>query len=56
MNEMEQNNLEKKIEPIYEKLAPNEVFLISKEKHCITYATNENGKLILRKACVSDDE
>ncbi len=45
-----------KIDPIYEKLAPNEVLIISKEKNCVTYATNENGKLILRKACFTEDE
>lgn len=42
--------------PIYEKLAPNEILIISKEKNCVTYATNENGKLILRKACFTEDE
>ena len=37
----------KKVEPIYEKLAPDEVLIISKEENCITYATNEKGEVVL---------
>ena len=42
----------KKEEPIYEKLAPGEVLIISKEENCVTYATNEKGDVILKKACL----
>ena len=41
----------KKVEPIYEKLAPGEVLIISKEENCVIYATNEKGEVILKKAC-----
>jgi hypothetical protein len=54
--EMVKEKKEKKVEPIYEKLAPGEVLIISKEGNCVTYATNEGGKLILRKACVLPGE
>ena len=39
------------VEPIYEKLAPGEVLIISKEGNCVTYATNEKGKVVIKKAC-----
>ena len=42
----------KKAEPIYEKLAPGEVLIISKEENCVTYATNEKGVVVLKKACL----
>ena len=42
----------KKVEPIYEKLAPDEVLIISKEENCVTYATNEKGEVVLKKACL----
>ena len=40
----------KKEEPIYEKLAPGEVLIISKEENSVTYATNEKGVVVLKKA------
>jgi predicted transcriptional regulator len=40
----------KKAEPIYEKLAPGEVLIITKEENCVTYATNEKGEVLLKKA------
>lgn len=46
----------KKVEPIYEKLAPGEVLIISKEGNCVTYATNEKGKVILKKACLLPED
>jgi hypothetical protein len=45
-----------KIEPIYEKLMPGEVLIISKEGNCVTYAVNEGGKVVLRKACLSEED
>jgi len=46
----------KKVEPIYEKLAPGEVLIISKEGNCVTYAANEGGKIVLKKACLLPEE
>jgi len=43
----------KKEEPIYEKLAPSEVLVISKEDDCITVAVNEGGQVRLKKVCMS---
>lgn len=43
----------KREEPIYEKLAPGEVLIISKEEDCVTYATNEAGTVVFKKACLS---
>lgn len=42
----------KKEEPIYEKLMPGEVLVISKEGNCITVAVNEKGKVELKKVCL----
>ena len=43
---------EKKKEPIYEKLAPGEVLIISKDENgCLEVAENENGKVVIRKVC-----
>lgn len=42
----------KKKEPIYEKLAPGEVLIISKDEHgCLEVAENEKGKVVLKKVC-----
>ena len=41
---------EKEEEPIYEKLAPGEVLIISKEGNYLVYAVNNNGKVELKKA------
>ena len=43
----------KKEEPIYEKLAPGEVLIISKEEDCVTYATNEAGKVVFKRASLT---
>lgn len=43
-----------KEEPIYEKLGPKEVLIISKEKNCITIAVNEDGKVRLKKVCLTE--
>jgi len=43
---------EKKKERIYERLAPGEVLIISKDEDgCLEVAENENGKVKLRKVC-----
>jgi len=42
----------KKKEPIYEKLAPGEALIISKDENgCLEVAENEKGKIKLRKVC-----
>lgn len=46
----------KMVEPIYEKLAPGEVLIINKDENCITYATNEKGKAVMKKACLKDED
>ncbi|MDO9537381.1 MAG: hypothetical protein Q7J68_03575 [Thermoplasmata archaeon] len=41
-----------KQEPIYEKLAPGEVLIISKDEDgCLQVAENVNGKIKLKKIC-----
>jgi len=50
MKFMEGKNNKIKEEPIYEKLAPKEVLLISKADNYIVYAVNEDGKLAIKKA------
>jgi len=47
---------EKKVEPIYEKLAPGEILIISKEGNCITYAANEKGKVVMKKVCITEED
>jgi len=43
---------EKKKEPIYEKLAPGEALIISKDEDgCLEVAENENGKIKIKKVC-----
>jgi hypothetical protein len=43
---------EKRKEPIYEKLAPGEVLIISKDADgCLEVAENVKGKLTIRKVC-----
>jgi len=42
----------KKKERIYERLAPGEVLIISKDEDgCLEVAENEDGKVKLRKVC-----
>ncbi|OQX18116.1 MAG: hypothetical protein BWK75_06885 [Candidatus Altiarchaeales archaeon A3] len=39
-------------EPIFEKLAPGEIYMISKDKNgCVEVAENENGKVVIRIVC-----
>lgn len=46
-----------KKEPIYEKLAPGEVLIISKDENgCLEIAENENGKVKLKKVCHLGEE
>jgi len=52
---MNDEELYNHVEPVYEKLAPGEVLIISKEKNCITYAANEKGEVVLKKACLLED-
>ena len=41
---------EKKKEPIYEKLAPGEVLIISKDENgCLEVVENEDGKVVIRR-------
>ena len=48
---------EKKKEPIYEKLAPGEALIISKDdKGCLEVAENKDGKIKIRKVCPIEDE
>ena len=48
----EMESKEKKKEPIYEKLAPGEVLIISKDADgCLEVAENVKGKLTIRKVC-----
>ena len=48
---MDENN--SKREPTYEKLAPGEALIISKDEHgCLEVAENVNGKITIRKECL----
>lgn len=42
-------------EPVYEKLAPGEVLIISKGKNCVTYVVNDGGKVKLKKVCLVEE-
>lgn len=43
---------DKKVERIYERLAPGEALIISKDEDgCLEVAENENGKITVRKVC-----
>ncbi|MEM4160688.1 MAG: hypothetical protein QW531_01760 [Thermoplasmata archaeon] len=43
---------EKKKEPIYEKLAPGEVLILSRDEDgCLEVVENEKGKVKIRKVC-----
>lgn len=46
----------KKVEPVYERLAPDEILIISKEGNCVIYATNEKGKAVLKKVCLREED
>jgi len=50
-NEEEYNQ----VEPVYEKLAPGEILIISKEGNCLTYAANKKGEVVFKKACLLED-
>ncbi len=44
-------------EPIYEKLVPGEVLIITKEgDNGVTYAANENGKVVLKRAKLGEED
>jgi len=46
----------KKIIPVYEKLAPGEVLIISKdETGCLKVAENKDGKVVVRKVCETEE-
>jgi len=48
---------EKKKEPIYEKLAPGEALIISKDENgCLEVAENVDGKIEIKKVCPRDTE
>lgn len=48
---------EKKKEPIYEKLAPGEVLIISKDENgCLEVAENVEGKVNIRKVCPVEEK
>lgn len=53
---MTERKKQEKVELIYEKLAPDEIFIISKEGDCITYAANEQGKVVFKKACFTKED
>ena len=45
-----------KKEPVYEKLAPGEALIISRDEDgCLEVAENVNGKVQLRKVCAAGD-
>lgn len=47
----------KKTEPIYEKLAPGEVLIISKDEDgCLEVAENKEGKVQIKKVCPIENE
>ena len=48
----EGNTMEEK--PVYEKLAPFEVLIISRKGDCLIYAVNEGGKIVIRKAYIEE--
>ena len=46
---------ESKKEPIYEKLAPGEALIISKDEDgCLEVAENVNGKIRIKKVCAAE--
>ena len=48
---------EKKEEPIYEKLAPGEALIISKDENgCLEVVENKNGKIVIKKICPRNTE
>jgi hypothetical protein len=50
-------NKKKKEEPIYEKLAPGEALVISKDENgCIEVAENVKGKIKIRKVCLTGED
>ncbi|RZN34554.1 MAG: hypothetical protein EFT35_09220 [Methanophagales archaeon ANME-1-THS] len=53
---MSEEEKPKKVEPIYEKILPGEILIISKEEKCITYVINENGKPVIGKVCLPEEE
>ena len=47
---------QEKIEPVYERLAPDEALIISKKGNCVTYATNKKGKIVLKETCLRETD
>ena len=48
---------EPKREPIYEKLAPGEALIISRDENgCVEVAENINGTITIRKICPPKEE
>ncbi|MBW1937065.1 MAG: hypothetical protein JRI84_16255 [Deltaproteobacteria bacterium] len=50
------NQKKGKVEPIYEKLAPGEVLIISREGDCLTYVANEGGKVVFKRVCLAEED
>ena len=50
------NQKKGKVEPIYEKLAPGEVLIISREGDCLTYVSNEGGKVVFKRVCLAEED
>ncbi|MHA1645189.1 MAG: hypothetical protein ACTSV0_09165 [Candidatus Freyarchaeota archaeon] len=50
------NQKKGKVEPIYEKLAPGEVLIISREGDCLTYVANEGGKVVFKRVCLAEQD
>ena len=47
----------RKSEPVYEKLAPGEVLIISKDENgCLEVAENEKGKVKIRRVCPLEEK
>lgn len=44
------------VEPIYEKLLPNEILIICKKENYVIYAVNKDGELILEKVMFPKDK
>jgi hypothetical protein len=52
----EEEKYKEEEEPIYEKILPGEILIISKEEKCITYVINENGKPVIGKVCLPEEK
>jgi len=52
----EEKYKEEEEEPVYEKILPGEILIISKGRNCVTYVINENGKPVMGKVCLSEEK